>query len=398
MTRLRRLQIAHVAVWEFRRFFKLRDQMLSLALAVVGGALGFSVQHFVGRATGPVTVAVVGQQKLPGFHVSPTSRIVLKPFDSGQESRLREAIGRHEIDALLVIDGVDRAELFVSREPVWENELRSALTEARSRAKLKDADIDPDKLLELIGPMPVEVVYHPAGRGATSSAEKLVAAALVGLTCLGVFLGLASFFGGITGEKALRVTEQVIAAITPQTWVDGKLLGLTAAALGTLLTYALALVVFLGILRLGVVFTVPWSALRPVNFALYLLFAMLGILLWNCVFAAIAVTINDPNSSTRSSLMFLPMMFVAMGFPGLQAPDSAIMRALSVLPGTSPTVMTARLVLSEVPAWEVMIAIGLMALAILFFRRVAGKVFAANILLTGKELSWRELWQGIRHA
>jgi ABC-2 type transport system permease protein len=74
------------------------------------------------------------------------------------------------------------------------------------------------------------------------------------------------------------------------------------------------------------------------------------------------------------------------------------MKALSLLPGTSPTVMTARLVLTDVAYWEVLTAIGLMVLAILFLRRIAGKIFAANILLTGKELSWRELWHGLRQA
>ena len=39
--------------------------------------------------------------------------------------------------------------------------------------------------------------------------------------------------------------------------------------------------------------------------------------------------------------MFLPVMFVGMGFPGLQKPDASVMRALAVMPGTSPTVMTA---------------------------------------------------------
>src|SRR5439155_13259608 len=187
--------------------------------------------------------------------------------------------------------------------------------------------------------------------------------------------------------------------ISPQTWVDGKLTGLTAAAFGTLLTYGAALALFLGILRLGgLEFTIPWSAIRPANLLIYLLLSVLGLFFWNCAFAAIAVTINDPNSSTRSSLMFLPIMFVGMGFPGLQTPDSRVMKALSVLPGTSPTVMTARVVLSDVMMWEVAIAIGLMILAILLLRRIAGKVFAANILLTGKELTWSEVWRGLRRA
>ena len=40
--------ILSVAAWEFRRFYKLRDQLLSLGLAVLGGVVGLGVQHFVG--------------------------------------------------------------------------------------------------------------------------------------------------------------------------------------------------------------------------------------------------------------------------------------------------------------------------------------------------------------
>src|SRR5207237_4097619 len=232
---------------------------------------------------------------------------------------------------------------------------------------------------------------HPAGRGASSRGEKVAAGAFVMLTCVGVFLGMASFFAGITGEKQMRVTEQVVAAISPQTWVDGKLVGLTAAAFGTLLTYGAAMALFFVLLKLsGMDFPIPWAAIRPDKLLFFMLLSVLGIFFWNCVFAAIAVTINDPNSSTRSSLMFLPVMFVGMGFPGLQKPDAPIMRALAVMPGTSPTVMTARLVLSDVAGWEAITAVLLLVLTILVLRRIAGKVFAAGILLTGKELSWAE--------
>jgi ABC-2 type transport system permease protein len=391
--------ILSVAAWEFRRFYKLRDQLLSLGLAVLGGVVGLGVQHFVGKAAGPVRVGVIGGDQLPPLQLPPTSKIELSLYPSRVEATLREAVGNQELDGLLIIAGADHAELFVIKEPIWALDLQKALSEARSRSKLQALAPNAAQLDDALASMPLEIAYHAAARGATSSAEKIVAAAMIALMCLGVFLGMASFFAGITGEKAMRVTEQVVAAISPQTWVDGKLLGLTAAAFGTLLTYGAALGLLVVLLQLGgMEFVIPWSAMRLNNLAIYLLLAILGLFFWNCAFASIAVTINDPNSSTRSSLMFLPLMFVAMGFPGLQTPDARIMKALSVLPGTSPTVMTARLVLSDVAGWEVGMAIGLMVLSILFLRRVAGKIFSANILLTGKELSWRELWRGLKHA
>jgi ABC-2 type transport system permease protein len=393
-----RLKLA-VAAWEFRRFYKLRDQLLSLMLAIVGGTFGFAVQHFVARSAGPARVAVLFSDRLPDVTLPEPARVRLEPHDPADESKLRDAVGVKELDGLLIIDGLDRAELLVLNDPVWLPELHAALSEARARAKLRAAAVMPQVLEDAGHLITLDLLYHEAGRQASSRAEKITAGVFVGLTCLGVFLGMASFFTGITGEKQLRVTEQVVAAISPQTWVDGKLLGLTAAAFGTLLTYGFALGLFFALLKLsGMDIPVPWSAIRPDKLFFFLLFAVLGIFFWNCIFAAIAVTINDPNSSTRSSLMFLPVMFVAMGFPGLQKPDSPVMQALAMFPGTSSTVMTARLVLSDVAIWEVVASILLLALTILLLRRLCGKVFAAGILLTGKELSWAEVWRALRRA
>ena len=58
----------------------------------------------------------------------------------------------------------------------------------------------------------------------------MAAGLLVGLMMLGVFTGIAYQFIVITGEKQLRVTEQVVSAITPQMWIDGKILGISLLA------------------------------------------------------------------------------------------------------------------------------------------------------------------------
>ncbi len=393
-----RLKLA-VAIWEFRRFYKLRDQLLSLFLAIIGGAFGFGVQHFVAKSAGPARVAVLNADLLPGVNLADPARLELEPHDLADEQKLRDAVGLKDLDGLLVIHSLDQVELLILKEPVWLNDLHIALSEARARAKLRAALVTPQVLQDAEQLIPLNVVYHEAGRQASSRSEKVAAGVFIALTCLGVFLGMASFFTGITGEKQLRVTEQVVAAISPQTWVDGKLLGLTAAAFGTLLTYGAAMALFFALLKLsGMDFPIPWAAIRPDKLLFFLLLSVLGIFFWNCVFAAIAVTIHDPNSSTRSSLMFLPMMFVGMGFPGLQRPDAPVMRALAVLPGTSPTVMTARLVLSDVAPWEGVTSVLLLVLTILVLRRIAGKVFAAGILHTGKELSLKETWQALRRA
>ena len=115
--------------------------------------------------------------------------------------------------------------------------------------------------------------------------------------------------------------------------------------------------------------------------------------MWNTFFGLIAATIDDPNTSSRGSLMLLPAVPLAFAFLGLAQPDTLLMRVLSILPPTSPIILPLRLVLTEVAWWEVALALALLAVTIWLLRRAAGKVFALGILMYGKEPSWSEtIW------
>src|SRR5205823_10702589 len=135
-----------VAAWEFRRFYKLRDQILSLMLAVVGGAFGFGIQHFVAKSAGPARVAVLHADRLPDVVLPDADRLTLEPHDLADEPELRDAVGHKELDGLLIIQSLDRVELLVLHEPVWLNELHTALSDARARAKLRESDVRPQVL------------------------------------------------------------------------------------------------------------------------------------------------------------------------------------------------------------------------------------------------------------
>src|SRR5437762_2360694 len=117
-----------VAAWEFRRFYKLRDQLLSVLLAILGGAVGFGVQFVVGKSTGPVRVAVLHAERLPDVILPPNTKLKLEPHDPAEELALHDAVGQRELDGLLVIDSLDGARLLVAREPVWYAELLTALS------------------------------------------------------------------------------------------------------------------------------------------------------------------------------------------------------------------------------------------------------------------------------
>jgi ABC-2 type transport system permease protein len=129
-----------------------------------------------------------------------------------------------------------------------------------------------------------------------------------------------------------------------------------------------------------------------------MIFALLGFLFWLSVFGALAATIDDPNTSTRGPLMFMPAMFSAAGFFIVGNPDSMFARVTGLLPLTSMAVMPARVALTEVPFWELALSAALLAGGALLARRAAGKVFAVAMLMYGKEPSWGEVRRWVRET
>jgi len=67
------------------------------------------------------------------------------------------------------------------------------------------------------------------------------------------------------------------------------------------------------------------------------------------------------------------------------------MRTLSLIPGASSTAMPMPLMLAEVAAFEVFLRLVLMLAGIAGLRILAGRVFAAGIMLYGKEPSWLDI-------
>lgn len=387
-----------VARWEFLRFFKLKDQLLALATLLAVGLGGYGVSVVVKRSgTKTLQIAVAGPvagDALPSQGTRFDWR--LDPRRSVEE--WRDELARGEIDAVLVLEG-EGATLHVKRSPAWREEIQALLDERWRRHRLAEAGIAAATLEAVLSPAPLEIVSLTPDSSARRGGA-LAAIVSIGIMLLGVFLGSAYLLVGITGEKQLRVTEQVVAAIRPQTWVDGKILGLSALTLAVLLLYAAPPALAFELLRrLGADLpALPAAAGDPGFLAALIAFAGLGFLLWFTFFAAIAATVDDPNNSSRGSWLMFPLLPLGLAFAVVRDPDTLLARVLGLLPPTAPAVMPVRLLLTDVAAWEVLLALALLAAGIAVLRRLAGRVFHLGMLMYGKEPTWREIWRWAREA
>lgn len=374
--------ILTVAAWEYNRFFKWKDVLKGLFWMIVVATLSFLGTRWLlsdSQKTALVAVADYG-----GIH--PDSLVV----EGIAFVAWTEGI---QPDGVLRIRSVHEAELEIPSTRGWAEALESRLGDIRRHVLLAEAGLDAAWYDSLMLGASLTTVYTDApGRPRAAVVTAIVAVLLM---LVAVFLGFAYQFTAITGEKTQRITEQVVSAISAQTWMDGKILGIT----GICLSY----VVLYGLLSLGGGVALLWfldgnlldavSALQPGLVAVFLGLALLGILMWNAFLAGVAATIDDPNSSQRSGLMMLPILPVLFAFITVANPDTAAVRFMSLFPLTSSAVMPARMVLTHVPYWEIALALVLLAGTAWLFRLAAGRIFRLGMMMHGKEPSFAELWR-----
>ncbi|CAN5745038.1 hypothetical protein BH23DEI1_BH23DEI1_12820 [soil metagenome] len=298
--------------------------------------------------------------------------------------------------ARLEVPGV--VEVRASGEPPWLGALSEIVTAVTVPLRLDRLGVEPRAVSEALAPVPLRFVPEgPAPRGGGGVTIMLV------IMLFAIFTGTGLLFTVITGEKALRVTELVVSSVSPQTWIDGKILGTSAYVIVYLLTYTIGLLLSIGALGLlgRELPTLPPVVTDPVLFSVTLAFTVLGFGLWFTLFAAIAATVSDPTTSARGSFIMLPGAAIAIGFLGLLGDaDALFFRIVSFVPLTSPSpsAMPVRLLIGTVAWWEVAIAPLVLAASLVAVRRAAGRVFALGILMTGKEPTAAEMVRWARRV
>ncbi len=390
-----------VARWEFNRFVKWRQQFVGIAVMLVvalgGGQVGKLIKNAGNK---PVTVAVVGAETLD-FELPAVGPVVWDAGIPHTEDEARAAVADERIGGVLIVRSPSDAELVVRRRAAWTERVEGALRTARRAAAPSRLRLPPEATAALAAPFAITTVFIDAGAARVTRATRVVAFVILALGLMVLFSGFATLFAGITGEKQQRVTEQMVAMVGPQTWMDGKILGLAATAF-----VGAAFLVVSGLIAVRVLPAMLGKtplALPPVAFdlgllALIALVTALGVMMWFAFLAAIAATIDDPNSSTRTMMLFVPMLPTVAAFALVPKADSVVAQVLAVFPLTSMSMLPVRLVMTTVPWWEPTFAIALLVAAAWFFRRAAGKIFGLGILMYGKEPTLRELARWARQA
>ncbi len=389
-----------VARWELTRLLKRKDFVISTLLIPVMAAAGIGVgQYFQKRSENKVTtVAVVradgGEAAMP---VVKGYRWTTPAPNERTRAALTRAVNEKRVDGALIIplhladaDTVDALVRWPRQQ--WVRDLKPHLLSAVRDARARDLGLS-DSTLSLID-QPVQIEQRvTVSTGSRSRADRIIAFASIILFIMALFTAISYMGIGISGEKQARVTEVIISAVSPQSWIDGKVAAYTLVGLIQALVWGLTVLGVVVVLAA----TLP-KAIHPGTVMLSILFASFGFAFYVAMFAMIMATIKDLQSTTKfqAYLMFIPFLPFTFMEAVISDPDALWVVVLSQLPIFSPMLIPARAAIGGIAPWEPFTAFALLLVGFHFMRLAAGAAFRIGMLMYGKEVTLPELWRWSR--
>jgi ABC-2 type transport system permease protein len=194
----------------------------------------------------------------------------------------------------------------------------------------------------------------------------------------------------ISKEKENRILEVLLVSTKATELLMGKIAGLGMVGLLQVLVWASSSLVLLRMS--GSTFNLPEAyQLPPSLIAWGALFFVLGYLVYAALMAGIGALVpNLREGSQATTIVILPLIVPLLLINALiDRPNSPLSVGLSLFPLTSPTTMMLRLAAADVPLWQILLALALLAVtALLTVRAVAG-MFRAQTLLSGQPFKFK---------
>ena len=374
-----------VARWEFLRFFKWKQQLVSylLMLAVIAAIALWS--FFTDESQQQYRIAVP-----PELQITNTEQFQFQRPSISFEAQLAQMQTDDSWHAVLT-EQDDGILIHTVTGKKWLTQLERVLQQHYRQQAALQMGLSAAQLAQLEQPVTIATEYLDQAYKGKDTPEKMIA---LGALIL-LFIGLSTAFGqvliSITGEKQQRVTEQLYAIVTPQQWMDGKVLGHSFSALKAMLTSALVMLLSFAVVSVFTKKAVDLSWL-DISVVLWLIpFALLGVVLCASFMGAIAASIDDPNNSGKSAVMMITWLPMVFTFIVIDSPAGIGMTILSFVPLTSFAAMPVKMAMVTVPWWQPLLSLLLLLATVYWMRRVAGRVFLRGMQMYGKEPSWGDI-------
>lgn len=271
------------------------------------------------------------------------------------------------------------------------------------------------------------------------------AKSIIGYVCaiiiyMFIFMYGAMIMRGVIEEKTNRIVEVLVSSVKPFELMLGKivgiaLVGLTQFVLWVVLAFALITAVKFGFPGLFNTPTeimaqnpdmlqnmqndnIPNAQVHPMSgnadmmnifmglgsmnylkiIFVFLFYFIGGYLLYGAMFAAIGAAVD--NETDTNQFMFpitVPMVIALVMISNvITNPDGPIAMWFSQIPFTSPVIMMVRIPFESVKTYELLLSMFFVIVGFLATTWLAAKIYRTGILMYGKKVNYKVLWQWIK--
>lgn len=217
---------------------------------------------------------------------------------------------------------------------------------------------------------------------------------------LSLFMTNGYLLQGLIEEKESRLIEILISTIRPVHLLMAKILALGLLGLVQIVVWIAGTALIVQLVAgaeisaaLGVFSTLANIRLPVELLGLLLVYFLLAYFMFAALYGVVGAISNSMREGPQYAVIFtlpavLPLYFLPVF---ISTPDGALAVILSLIPLTAPIAMTQRLVISSVPAWQIIVSLALLALTVIGVMWLAGRVFRVQTLLAGQPPKLRDL-------
>ncbi|MEN6481059.1 MAG: ABC transporter permease, partial [Anaerolineaceae bacterium] len=136
----------------------------------------------------------------------------------------------------------------------------------------------------------------------------------------------------------------------------------------------------------------------PVSFMIWgLLFFLAGYFLYASLMAGIGALVPNLREASQTTFivimpLILPLMLINVL---INQPNGAISVFLSMFPFTSPVVMMTRISATQVPFWQIAIALALSVTTALITMKIISNFFRSQTLISGQKYSTKLFFKAL---
>lgn len=375
--------------------------VLLMPLFVIGLAtvIGYITASMIGRFESGAVGYVDPDGLLSQAVNPPNADFIFTPFDD--EASAQAALQRQEIKAYLTL-----APDFLSSGDVqlfyWEDEpshsdVRRAFAHYRNTQLL--ADRPPELARRVLdgSALTLETPDRSRVTHADDFPKFILPLVFSVLFIIALFGGGQYLMQAVLDEKENRTMEVMVTSVTPTQLMAGKVLGLGAVGMLQMIVWLVAATIALAVLRTRLPFL---QGVRPeLDFiVLALVLFALQYLLLGALMAAVGSMVVDIQQGQNyaapfSLIAMIPFLFLTVI---LFDPNGVLSVLLSLLPLTSPLALLVRYGMVQVPLWQVVLAVALLAVSAAGAMWLAGRIFRIGMLRFDKGVRWSEVAASIR--